>query len=87
MDWLDQNHPILGCYNKEFTCLDEEGKIRTIQVIPREITIIEISTLQLKKSYRKRFQIFSAHMEETPKDKVLNIKYYAVLKEFEDVFK
>jgi hypothetical protein len=26
-------------------------------------------------------------MEETPKDKVSNIEYYAVLKEFEDVFK
>jgi hypothetical protein len=25
MDWLDQHHAILDCYNKEFTCLDEEG--------------------------------------------------------------
>jgi hypothetical protein len=24
MDWLDENHAILECYNKEFTCLDEE---------------------------------------------------------------
>ena len=27
------------------------------------------------------------HMEETPKDKVSNVEEYAVLKDFEDVFK
>jgi hypothetical protein len=43
--------------------------------------------MQLKKSYRKGCQIFASHMEETPKHKVSNIKYYAVLKEFEYVFK
>jgi hypothetical protein len=87
MDWLDQHHAILDCYNKAFTCLDEKRNLRTIHGIPRAITVREISTLQLKKSYRKGCHIFVAHMEETPKDKVLNIEYYAVLKEFEDVFK
>jgi hypothetical protein len=43
--------------------------------------------MQLKKCYRKGCQIFASHMEETPKDKVLNIEYYAILKEFDDVFK
>jgi hypothetical protein len=28
MDWLDKHHVVLDCYNKEFTCLDEEGKKR-----------------------------------------------------------
>jgi hypothetical protein len=58
-----------------------------VQGIPRAVTVREISALQLKKCYRKGCQIFAAHMEETPKDKVSNIEYYAVLKEFEDVFK
>jgi hypothetical protein len=39
MDWLDQNHVILDCYNKEFTCLDEEGNLRKKPRIPREVTI------------------------------------------------
>jgi hypothetical protein len=65
MDLLDQHHVVIDCYNKEFTCLDEEGNLRTVQGIPREITIREISVLQLKKSYRKGCQIFAAHMEET----------------------
>jgi hypothetical protein len=53
MDWLDQHHAIIDCYNKEFTCLDVEGNLRTIQGIPRAVTIREVSALQLKKSYRK----------------------------------
>jgi hypothetical protein len=53
MDWLDQHHVILDCYNKAFICLDEEGNLRTIQRIPRVVTIREVSSLQLKKSTRK----------------------------------
>jgi hypothetical protein len=41
----------------------------------------------MKKCYKKGCQLFVGHMEETPKDKVSNIEYYAVLKEFEDIFK
>jgi hypothetical protein len=60
--------------------LDEEGNLRTVQGIPRAVTIREISALQLKKCYRKGCQLFVAHMEETPKYRVSNIEDYAVLK-------
>jgi hypothetical protein len=53
MDWLDQHHAILDYHNKAFTCFDEEGNLRKVQGIPREVTIREISALQLKKCYRK----------------------------------
>jgi hypothetical protein len=84
---LNQHHAILDCHKKEFTCLDEEGNLRKVQGIPRAVTIKEISALQLKKCYRKGCQIFAAHMEETPKDKVPNLEDHAVLENFEDVFK
>jgi hypothetical protein len=42
--------------------------------------------VQLKKCYRKRYQIFAAHMEEEPKDKVPNLEDHSVMKYFEDVF-
>jgi hypothetical protein len=42
--------------------------------------------MQLKRFYRKGCQIFAAHMEEAPKDKVSNFEYHVVLKDFEDVF-
>jgi hypothetical protein len=39
MDWLDENHVVLECYNKVFTFLTEAGNLRTIQGIPRDVTI------------------------------------------------
>jgi hypothetical protein len=87
MDWLDQHHDFLYCNKKSFTFLDEEGSQRKVQGIPREVTIRKISALQLKKCYRKGCQIFAAHMEETPRNKVTNLEDYAILKEFEDVFR
>jgi hypothetical protein len=87
MDRFDQHHAILDCHKKAFTSLDEKGSLRKVQGIPREITIREILALQLKKCYKKGCQIFAAHMEKTPKDKVPNLEDYAVLEEFEDVFR
>jgi hypothetical protein len=86
MGWLDQHHTILDYHKNEFTCLDEEGNRRTIQGIPRVVIVREISSMQLKKCYRKGCQLFAAHLEEAPEDKVSKIKYHAVLKYFEDVF-
>jgi hypothetical protein len=53
MDWSDQHHVVLDCHDKTFPFLDEEGNLRTVQGILREVTVIEISTLQLKKCYKK----------------------------------
>ena len=50
------------------------------------VTIKEISPMQLKKCYRKGCQLFAAHLEEAPEDKVSKIEDHVVLKEFEDVF-
>jgi hypothetical protein len=41
----------------------------------------------MNKCYRKGSQIFEAHMEEAPKDKVPNMEDHSVLKYFEVVFK
>jgi hypothetical protein len=43
--------------------------------------------MQLKKCYKKGFQIFVANMEEESKDKVPNLEDHAVLEDFDDVFK
>jgi hypothetical protein len=86
MDWLDQHHAILDYRNKAFTCLDEEGKWKTVQGILRVVAIREISAMQLKKCYRKGCQLFATHVEEASKDEVSKIGDHAVLKEFGDVF-
>jgi hypothetical protein len=87
MDWLDTHQVVLDCYNKDFTCSDEEGNLRSIHGILRAITIREALALQLKKIFKKGCQLFAAYMDETPKDKVPCIEDCVVLKEFEDVFR
>ena len=82
MDWLDQHHVALNYYNKEFTYLDEEGNLRKIRGIPRVVTIREVLSLQLKKSYMKGCQVFGVRMEEAPKDKVKNVEGFTILKYF-----
>jgi hypothetical protein len=86
MDWLDQNHALLDFRNKRFTCLDEEGNQVTIQGIPRVVAVREISGMQLKKCYRKGYQLFAARLEEVFKDVISNLEKQRVLKEFKDVF-
>jgi hypothetical protein len=86
MDCLDQHHSILDCRNKAFTYLDEEGNRKIVQGIHRVVAIRDISTMQLKKCYRKGCQLFEAHVVEASKDDVSNIGDHGVLKDFEDVF-
>jgi hypothetical protein len=84
---MDEYHVVLDCYNKAFICLDKEGNLRTIQVIPRAVTIKEVSVLQLKKIYSRGCELFVAHMVEALEDKVPSVEDCIVLKVFEDVFK
>jgi hypothetical protein len=86
MDWLEKNRVVLDCYNKVITCLDEEGNSRIVHGIPRPISVREISTLQLKRRFKKGCHIYASHMEEPMKDKESGIEDYQILKEFEDVF-
>jgi hypothetical protein len=44
MDRLEKNHVVLDYYNKEFIFLDEEGNLRSIQGIPRDVTFREVSS-------------------------------------------
>jgi len=86
MDGLDQRHVVLDFYNKTFTCLDEEGKQRTMKGITRPIYIREMSGLQLKRCFRKGFQLYATHVEDPKKTKGPCLEYFSVLQEFEDAF-
>jgi hypothetical protein len=85
MDWLEKHHVVLDCHNKTFTCLDEEGKQITVKGIPRPISIRDISSLQLKRCFRKGCQLYASHVEEPKKTKGPRLEYLLVLQEFEDV--
>jgi len=43
--------------------------------------------MQLKKSFKKGYRMFLAHMEEVSRDKVENIGDHLILRDFEDVFR
>ena len=39
MDWLEQHRVVLNCFDKTFTCLNNEGEMVTVKGIPRKTTI------------------------------------------------
>ena len=49
MDWLEENKVLLNCFDKTFTCIENNGNIIKVKGIPRKVTIREISSLQMKR--------------------------------------
>ena len=39
MDWLEQHRVVLNCFNKTFTCVNNEGEIVIVTGIPRKTAI------------------------------------------------
>jgi hypothetical protein len=56
--------------NKAFTFLDEEENQKNSPRNSQSCCYQRNLNMQLKKCYRKGCQLFAAHVEETPKDKV-----------------
>jgi hypothetical protein len=86
MDWLDENHAVLDCHNKTFTCLDGNGKQSIVKGVPRPISIREFLALQLKRCFRKGCRLYAAHVEEIDNMKGPSLEYFSILQKFEDVF-
>jgi hypothetical protein len=80
MDWLDKHHAFLDFHNKKFACLDEEGKHSTVKGIPRPISIREISTLQLKRCFRKGCQFYATHVEDLENTKGPSLEDFSILR-------
>ena len=86
MDWLEAYRVNLDCYNKTFECMDEERNPIVVKGIPKVISVRWVSTMQLKKFYRKRSKLYAAHIMEPIGDKTHRLEDYQVLQEFKDVF-
>ena len=86
MDWLKSHRVKLDCYHKTFECMDEEGNLRVVRGIPMVISVRHISAMQLKKFYRKCFQLYAAHILEAAEYKNPGSEDFHVLQEFMDVF-
>ena len=88
MDWLEEHKVVLNCFDKTFTCTDDNGNDIKVRGIPRKVTNREIFALQMKKSLRKGFKVFVVYiMNDNENDNKLKIEDIPFLKEFEDIFR
>ena len=71
MDWLDEHKVMLNCFDKTFTCIDNNGNNIQVKGIPRTVTNREISTFQMKMLVRKGCKVFTIY---TMNDKENDIK-------------
>ena len=53
MDWLERHMVVLNCFDKTFTCINNDGKLINVRGIPRKIVVRKIFALQLKRVVRK----------------------------------
>ena len=89
MDWLEQHRVVLNCYDKTFTCINNDGKLISVKGIPRKTTIRKISALQLKRAVRKGCKAYAVTVtneENLNNIDKLKLEDIPALKEYADVF-
>ena len=86
MDWLEAHKVKIDYYNNTFECIDEEWNARVVGGRAKVISMRKISIMQLKKSFRKGFQLYAGHIVEATNNETPRLEYYHVLQEFKDVF-
>ena len=87
MDWLEQHRVVLNCFDKKFTCVNNEGE--TVTWISRNTTIRQISALQLKRVIRKGckdFVVTITDEEHIYNEDKLKLEYIPILSEYSNVF-
>ena len=89
MDWLEQHRVVLNCFDKTFTCINNDGKPISIKGIHRKTIVRHISALQLKRDIRKGCKAYAVTVTNEKNlnniDK-LKLEDIPVLKEYADVF-
>ena len=88
MNGLDEKKRVmLNCFDKTFTCRDDTENTIKVKVIPRKVTIREISALQMKIYVRKGCKVFFFYvMDDKDNDNKLKIEDIPILKDFKDIF-
>ena len=90
MDWLEQHRVVLiNCFDKTFTCVNNDGETVNVRGIPRKIAIRQISALQLKRAVRKGCKAFAVTVineENTNNKEKLKLEDILILREYLDVF-
>ena len=89
MDWLEQHRVVLNCFDKTFTCANNDGETVNVRGIPRKTAIRQISALQLKRDVRKVCKAFAVTVineENTNNEDKLKLEDILILRGYSDVF-
>ena len=89
MDWLENHIVALNCFEKTFTCLNEEGNTILVKGVPRKTSVRQTLALQMKRSARKGCKVFALYVmndENSSKEHKLKFDDILVLREFSCVF-
>ena len=87
MDWLEKHRVMLNYYDQTFTCLYDKGDTTLVKGIPRNVTILEISSLQMKRSVCKGFKFFAVYvMDNKENDNQIKIEDIPILNYFKEIF-
>ena len=89
MDWLEKHRVVLNCFDKTFTCINNDGKLISVKGISRKTTVRQISDLQLKRAVRKgckAYAVIIINEENINNIDKLKLEDIPILKEYSDVF-
>ena len=56
--------------------MNEEGNLVVVKGIPKVISVRQVSTMQLKKFYRKGFQLYATQILEATNDETPRLEDY-----------
>jgi hypothetical protein len=86
MDWLAAHKAKLDCYYKTLECVSEEGKRITLQGIRKQVSVRQISALQMRKYCRKGCPLYAVQVLKTTKGVEPTPDDHPILREYRDVF-
>ena len=89
MDQLEQHRVVLICFDKTFTCINNDGETINLKGIPRKTSIRQIFALQLKRVVRKGYKSFAVTVineENTNNKDKLKLEDILIIREYSDVF-
>ena len=89
MDWIEQHRVVLNCFDKNFTCVNNEGETVNVRGFHRKTTIRQIFTLQLKRVVRKDCKSFTVtviNQENTNNEDKLKLEDIPFLRGYSDLF-
>jgi hypothetical protein len=80
MDHLASHKTMLDCCNKNLECENEEGRKVTFQWIQNPISVRQISTLKVKKYYRKGCHLYAIQVLDFVEDTKPRLEDHPILR-------